>query len=214
MTLGQAAEFIVENVSPQLNPPTTAFTDFTPTLRMTGSARSSGVFVLDPAYPYTQNISSDPQVFMLTDWTNTTTRLQVTFGPRDSTCCPIQPRVIGGGLGWPKVNCPSTPLPSGKFHIVPERRDEIVAVILFGIIHDEGGLYFLGKTLKRVPPRGPVTETLASLPPELERRLSPLLRELPQDTEAANKLAGQLAGVIASYRAEKHLPQPQTIKVD
>jgi hypothetical protein len=128
----QHQDFVVcfaENVSPQGTPPSTAFTDFTPTLRMTGSARSSGVFLLDKANPYSQNVGSDPTVFQLTDFTNTTTRMLVTLGSRNATCFTIRPR--SGGRFPLFINCPSTPLPSG-LPIGVLRRDEIVAVILYG----------------------------------------------------------------------------------
>jgi hypothetical protein len=209
MTLGQSAEFIAENASPQATPPTTAFTDFTPTVRLTGSARSSGVFVLDPANRYSQTIGSDPAVYMLTDFTNTTTRLQITLGPRDSTCFTVHARATGRSIGWPKVDCPSTPLPSGHVPIDPSRRDEISAVILYGVIQDGGGIYHLGKTLKRVPPRGPLKETLEALPADLQVRLSPLLRQLPENGEAVNRLTTQLSAVISGYRQEKLLQQRQ-----
>ncbi len=199
MVPGVSAEFIAENASPQVNPPSTAFTDFSPRILMTGSARSSSVSGPNPN-TYSQTISSDPTVFLLTDFTNTTTQMQVTLGSQDSTCFTIHARTAGGILRWPPVDCPAILLGSIPFD--PGRRDELVAVILYGIIQDGGGVYILGNTVKKVPPRGPVTETLAALPSELAKQLAPLLRELPHDSDSANRLAKQLSSVIASYRKE------------
>jgi hypothetical protein len=139
-------------------------------------------------------------VFLLTDFTNTTTQLQVTLGTQDSTCFTIHARTAGGILRWPPVDCPATLLGSIPFD--PGRRDELVALILYGIIQDGGGVYILGGTVNKVPPRGPVTETLAALPSELAKQLAPLLRELPHDSDSANQLAKQLSSVISSYRKE------------
>jgi hypothetical protein len=80
MTVGPAAEFIVENTSPQILASSTAFTDFTPALNIYGSAFSTATG------RYSQTISSDRSVFLLTDFTNTTTHLNVVLGTVDETC--------------------------------------------------------------------------------------------------------------------------------
>jgi hypothetical protein len=103
---------------------------------------------------------------------------------------------------------PIDSLPSG-LPIGVSRRDEIVAVILYGIIQDGGGVYLLGKTPHKVPPRGPLQETLAALPADLRERLSPMLRDLPQDSETANLLAARVTRVVSNYRAEKLLKGQQ-----
>jgi len=201
MTVGLSAEFILEHQSDQLTPPLIAFTDFTPTVRLTGSARSNGVAVITPFGPRWQNVASDPTVFVLTDFTNSGTRLDVTLGQRDSTCFTIYARrPFPRPNRAPRVNCPSTPVPPGP--VPPPLREELVAVIIFGIIHDEGGVALVGGKLVRIPPRGPISETLAALPPALSERLAPLLRDLPADGESANELATQLTAVIASYRQQ------------
>lgn len=205
MTPGLSAEFIVEHQSDQLQPPTTAFTDFSPTVRMTGSAQSSGVVFQAPAN-HSLTIGSDPSVFVLTDFTNSTTRMDVTLGARDSTCFTIYPRRNPRRPNPPPiVPCPSTSLPSGAL----SRRDEIVAVILYGIIHDEGGVAVVGGKILKVPPRGPVSQSLAALPAALRNRLAPLLKELPRDGEGANHLATALAAVISSYRDQQLSQQRQ-----
>jgi hypothetical protein len=79
MTLGRAAEFVIENQSPQLNPPTTAFTDFTPEVDMLGAAYSTATG------SYSQTISSDQIVFLLKDFTNSTTHLNVGTKGSDDT---------------------------------------------------------------------------------------------------------------------------------
>ena len=59
MTLGTSAEFILENQSGQLSPPTDQFPKFTPTVAMSGAAvTSTGVSAVD----------TDPTVTLLTDY--------------------------------------------------------------------------------------------------------------------------------------------------
>jgi hypothetical protein len=82
MTLGATAEFIIENQSPPSSP---AFTDFTDIVRMTGIAASNTGSV------YTQTISTDSLVYLLTDFTNTTTHLSVWLGSFDETYFSITP---------------------------------------------------------------------------------------------------------------------------
>ncbi|MGC2122133.1 MAG: G1 family glutamic endopeptidase [Xanthobacteraceae bacterium] len=84
MTLGGAAEFIIENTSPQLKPPTTAFPDFSP-VTMAGSAYSS------KTGGYTQTISNDSSVHVLTDFTKDPTHIVVTLGTSDQTYFSIEP---------------------------------------------------------------------------------------------------------------------------
>jgi hypothetical protein len=85
MTLGKAAEFIIENQSPQVSSTSTAFTDFTPGVTMSGSAYTS------KSNSYSQTISSDPGVNLLTDFTNTTTHIVVALGSSDQTYFNIEP---------------------------------------------------------------------------------------------------------------------------
>ncbi len=80
MTVGPGAEFIVEDTSPQILASSTAFTDFTPTLNMYGSAFSSRTG------RYSQTVSNDPTVYKLTDFTSTTTHIDVVLGSADETC--------------------------------------------------------------------------------------------------------------------------------
>jgi predicted NUDIX family NTP pyrophosphohydrolase len=80
MTVGPAAEFIVEDTSAQVLASSTAFTDFTPTLNMYGSAFSTRTG------RYSQTVSNDPTVYKLTDFTNTTTHIDVVLGSADETC--------------------------------------------------------------------------------------------------------------------------------
>ena len=79
MTLGLAAEFVIEDQSPQVLTSSTAFTDFTPTVAMVGSAYSS------KTNAYSQTISTDPTVYLLTDFTNTTSHIYVSLGVTDQT---------------------------------------------------------------------------------------------------------------------------------
>jgi hypothetical protein len=77
MTLGADAEFIIENQSPQVSTTSTAFTDLSP-VTMAGSAYS----LATKSY---QTISTDPSVYLLTDFTDTTTRMTVSLGTSDQT---------------------------------------------------------------------------------------------------------------------------------
>jgi hypothetical protein len=85
-TLGPSAEFIIENDSPQLKPPTTAFADFTPKVTMSGAAFSTQTNSLS------QTISNDPTITVLTDWTKDGTHILVALGTTDETYFNIEPR--------------------------------------------------------------------------------------------------------------------------
>jgi hypothetical protein len=87
MTVGEAAEFIIEDQSPQVSKTSTAFTDFTPKVTMAGSAYSSATG------KYSQTISHDPSIWPLTDFTNTTTHIRVSLGSTDETYFDIEPGV-------------------------------------------------------------------------------------------------------------------------
>ena len=79
MTLGLAAEFIIENQSPPVDPPGVAFTDFWGQVVMSGSAYSSAT------NKYSQTISTDPSVHLLTDFTSDTTQMSVLLGASNQT---------------------------------------------------------------------------------------------------------------------------------
>jgi hypothetical protein len=85
MTLGKAAEFIIENQSPQVSSSSTAFTDFTPKVTMSGSAESS------ETNTFSQTVSSDSNVSVLTDFTKTTTHIVVALASPDQTIFSIEP---------------------------------------------------------------------------------------------------------------------------
>jgi hypothetical protein len=70
MTLGESAEFVIENQSPQLEPATTAFTDFAPQVSMQGEAWS----LSKKAY---ESVNLDPVVYLLTDFTKSTSHMNV-----------------------------------------------------------------------------------------------------------------------------------------
>jgi hypothetical protein len=77
MTLGRAAEFVIENQSPQVSSSSTAFTDFRPGVTMAGTATNT--------LNKTKSISNDPDVNVLTDFTHTTTHILVTLAGQDDT---------------------------------------------------------------------------------------------------------------------------------
>jgi hypothetical protein len=71
MTFGDAADFIIENQSPQVSSTSTAFTDFSPAVTMTGTAYSTATG------SFSQTIGNDPDLNVLTDFTNTTSHIVV-----------------------------------------------------------------------------------------------------------------------------------------
>jgi hypothetical protein len=92
MTLGVDAEFIIENQSGQCCKPAVQFTDFTPEVTMTGSAYSS------KTGSYSQTISSDSHVFLLTDFTNSTSHMNVSLGKTDQTYFSVSQFAGAGGV--------------------------------------------------------------------------------------------------------------------
>lgn len=85
MTLGKAAEFIIENQSPQVSGSSTAFTDFAGKLTMAGSAESTKTSQLS------QTVGNDPAVHVLTDFTKTTSHIVVTLDAPDKTVFWMEP---------------------------------------------------------------------------------------------------------------------------
>jgi hypothetical protein len=203
MTPGFSAEFIAEQTSDQHGTPA-AFTDFTPTVAITGLATSNGnVGTVGRFFEYA---GTDPTTFVLTDWTNASTVLDVKISSSgDTTCFTAYPRKAYP-QGLPDQNspvsnkCVAAPLPSSNSPLDIARREELVAVILYGIIQDAGGVAVVGGKLVRIPPRGPISETLASLPGGLSERVAPLLRDLPNTGAGINALAVQLTKAVVSYR--------------
>jgi Fungal fucose-specific lectin len=87
MTLGLAAEFVIEDQSPQVFSCSTAFSDIvggflagSPAVTMQGFADSSTA----PG-AFQQTISTDPSVVLLKDFTNATTQVNVALGGWDET---------------------------------------------------------------------------------------------------------------------------------
>ena len=103
MTLGLAAEFVIENQTPQCCSPATAFTDLTSTVNMFGSAYSS------TTNSYSQTISTDPIVDVLEDFTNTTSHMGIALGKTDQTYFTVSQfkRVGGAALSF-LVPCPTS----------------------------------------------------------------------------------------------------------
>jgi hypothetical protein len=104
MTLGVDAEFIIENQSGQCCSPAVQFTDFTPEVIMTGSAYTS------TTKSYSQTISSDSHVYLLTDFTNSTSHMNVALGTTDQTYFAMTQFEKTSGLtpASNKVKCAST----------------------------------------------------------------------------------------------------------
>jgi hypothetical protein len=92
MTLGVDAEFIIENQTVQCCKPATQYTDFTPEVTMTGSAYSS------TTGGYTQTISTDSEVDLLTASTNSTSHMNVSLGKTDQTYLSVSQFATTGGV--------------------------------------------------------------------------------------------------------------------
>jgi hypothetical protein len=206
MTPGLSAEFIAEQTSDQHGSPA-AFVDFRPTVIMSGFATSTGG--LGTARNSIENVDTDPVSFVLTDWTNANTRLDVQAGPTPwDTCFGSVPRNqfpqdLPNLCCPPNSECATGPLPANGTPISRIRSEQLAAVILYGIIQDAGGVAVVGGSIVRVPPHGPISETLASLPSELSERIAPLLKELPNTAIGLNALSVQLAKTVVSYRSTR-----------
>jgi hypothetical protein len=83
MTVGRAAEFIIENQSPQVSSTSTAFTDFSPKVTMAGTATTTA--------GASKSVSTDPEVEVLNDFTNTTTHILVSLGAPNDTYFSVEP---------------------------------------------------------------------------------------------------------------------------
>jgi len=79
MTLGENAEFVIEDQTGQCCNPAVQFTDFTPEVTMQGEAYSN------TTNSYSQTISTDSQVYLLTDFTNSTSHMNVSLGKTNQT---------------------------------------------------------------------------------------------------------------------------------
>jgi len=85
----------------ELFPPLTPFTDFTPELNMYGSAYSSETGT------WSQTISTDSVVYLLTDFTNSNTHMNVSLGTTDQTYFSISEfEQISGAVVFGQVPCP------------------------------------------------------------------------------------------------------------
>lgn len=86
MTLGLAAEFVIENQTPQCCKGQTAFTDFSPKVTMAGSAYSNAT------KKFSQETGNDPTVFLLEDFTTAVTKMNVSLVSPDETIFSITKR--------------------------------------------------------------------------------------------------------------------------
>jgi hypothetical protein len=98
MTLGMSAEFVLENQTPQVSSQSTAFTDFAPQVTITGSAHS--------ATSKSQTVNDDPVVHLLTDFTDTTSHLNVSLGKTGETNFSVsQFAPVGGKSAGSIIQC-------------------------------------------------------------------------------------------------------------
>jgi hypothetical protein len=92
MTLGQAADFVIENQSPQVSSTSTAFTDFSPAVYMNGTAYST------QTNSFSQSIGNDPSLHVLTDFTNTTSHIVVRTTSAPWTVFSMEPTRVSYAL--------------------------------------------------------------------------------------------------------------------
>jgi hypothetical protein len=79
-TFGHDADFVIEDQSPQCcGNSDTAFTDFNAQVTMSGSAYST------TTGSWTQTVTTDPEVYLLEDFTNTTSHMNISLGTKDQT---------------------------------------------------------------------------------------------------------------------------------
>ncbi len=84
-SLGEEADFIIEDQSPQASSTSTAFTDFSPAVTMTGSAYTT------QTNSFSQNIGNDPNLQVLLDFTKTTSHIVVTTTGTPATVFTMEP---------------------------------------------------------------------------------------------------------------------------
>ena len=92
MTLGVDAEFVIENQDGGCCKPSTAFTDYSPEVTFTGTAYSS------KTGKFSQTISSDSLVYLLEDFTKTTSHMKVSLGKTNQTYFSMSQFVGAGGV--------------------------------------------------------------------------------------------------------------------
>jgi hypothetical protein len=81
-----------------------------------------------------------------------------------------------------------------------DRLDQIIAIILWGVINCGPGVAIIGGHLVRIPPRGPLKEILAALPDTLRDELTPVIREAQfTDPAGARAFRRRVASAVANY---------------
>ncbi|MDR3553983.1 MAG: hypothetical protein P4L55_04455 [Syntrophobacteraceae bacterium] len=98
-TRGKAAEFIIEDQTPQVTTSSVAFTDFSPAVTMWGSAFSAATGL------FSQTISTDSNVNVLKDFTDSSTHITVAIGSGDQTIFSTSP---SAGASAPAIAVRST----------------------------------------------------------------------------------------------------------
>lgn len=135
MTLGLAAEFVIENQSLDISSTTSAFTDFTPTVTMAGSAYTS------VTNSYSQSISTDSAVDLLADFTDTTTRMNVSLGTTDQTYFGVQGMT---NSIWEYTGSPCTPTGCNGWNVLDDNPASTALAAAAGNLyqqHSDGSIW-------------------------------------------------------------------------
>jgi hypothetical protein len=107
MTLGVNAEWVIENQSGQCCKPAVQFTDLASRVTMTGSAWSA------KTGQFTQTISNDSKIFLLTDFTNSTSHMNVSLGDTDQTYFDVSQFASADGVDAQAEVMPCSPPSNG-----------------------------------------------------------------------------------------------------
>jgi hypothetical protein len=86
----------------------------------------------------------------------------------------------------------------------PHHFDEMVSMILWGVIQGGGGLIIVGGHPRPVPPRSPLSELLASLPDELRHQIVTAIEQAQLDSPTGVRAFSQrVRTAVARYQLPK-----------
>ncbi|WP_441268293.1 hypothetical protein AB7G19_26220 [Bradyrhizobium sp. 215_C5_N1_1] len=119
----------------------------------------------------------------------------------------IQMNDSGAIVGWGELHTNAGSSAGHGFLLSPPplriprgKRDDIIAIILWGVINCGPGVAIIGGHLVRIPPHGPLNELMAALPEALRNELTPLIEDAhfrePADVRDFRR---RVTSVISSY---------------
>jgi hypothetical protein len=119
----------------------------------------------------------------------------------------IQMNDSGAIVGWGELHTNAGSSAGRGFLLSPPplriprgKRDDIIAIILWGVINCGPGVAIIGGHLVRIPPHGPLNELMATLPEALRNELTPVIKDAhfrePTDVRDFRR---RVTSVISSY---------------